>query len=153
MNVLKTLTAALMISGSGAALAADTVTDVRLNDVLKSDPQYQEAWNDVLEEQERMPEWLINLDGVAPPMEAMLEDDDKYLVGELCQASNCFNQRIYVAFSWDKEEAYALYVQVPDALPKGKAPSNYATEKWLGEPDEGMQKLLHEQLKKDPNWY
>ena len=58
-----------------------------------------------------------------------------------------------MAFSWDKEDAYALYVQLPDGLPADKAASQHASLRWLGEPDEATQKLLLEQLKSDPNWY
>ncbi|MFI8482181.1 inhibitor of vertebrate lysozyme family protein [Pseudomonas sp. NPDC078700] len=153
MNVLKTLTATLLLGGSAAALAADTDTEFHLNELLKSDPQYQETWQDLVEDQERLPEWIMNLDGVAPPMKALEEDGDKFLVGQICPEQNCATQRLYVAFSWDKDSAYALYVQLPEALPKDKAPSKYATQEWLGEPDEGIKEMLNEQLKKDPNWY
>jgi hypothetical protein len=44
-------------------------------------------------------------------------------------------------------------VQLPDGLPTDKAPSQHASLRWLGEPDEATQKLLLEQLKSDPNWY
>ncbi|BAN45819.1 hypothetical protein PCA10_00870 [Metapseudomonas resinovorans NBRC 106553] len=95
----------------------------------------------------------MNLSGTAPPMKAVDDEDDKFLVGELCQAGNCSNQRLYVAFSWNKDDAWALYVQVPDGLPSDKAPSRHASYRWLGEPDQSVRRMLDEQLKADPNWY
>lgn len=150
---LKALLAALLLGGSAAALAADTDGQFRLNELLASDPAYQHSWRELLENESRLPDWVSNLDGIASPMQGLDDDGDKYLVGQLCEVQNCFNQRLYVAFSWDKEEAYALYVQLPEGLPTGKAPSQYASLRWLGEPDEATQQLLQEQLKNDPNWY
>ncbi len=150
---IKTLLAALLLGGSAAALAANTDGQFRLNELLTSDPAYQKSWQQLVQEESRLPEWVINLNGVAPPMQALDDDGDKYLVGQLCEAHNCFNQRLYVAFSWDKDDAYALYVQLPDGLPTDRAPSQHATLRWLGEPDEATRQLLEEQLKSDPNWY
>ncbi|TIH10658.1 inhibitor of vertebrate lysozyme family protein [Pseudomonas leptonychotis] len=150
---IKTLLAALMLGGSAAALAADTDGQFRLNELLSSDPVYQQSWQELVEDESRLPEWVMNLSGLATPMLGLEDDGDKYLVGQLCEEQNCFNQRLYVAFSWDKEDAYALYVQLPDGLPTDKAPSQHASLRWLGDPDEATQKLLLEQLKSDPNWY
>ena len=58
-----------------------------------------------------------------------------------------------VAVSFDKKEAYAMLVEVPAGLPADKSPTRHADYRFLGKPDQGMQDLLMEQLKKDPNWY
>ena len=150
---IKTLLAALLLGGSAAALAADTDGQFRLNELLASDPAYQQSWQELVQEESRLPDWVMNLSGIASPMQGLDDEGDKYLVGQLCEAHNCFNQRLYVAFSWDKDDAYALYVQLPDGLPTDKAPSQHATLRWLGEPDKAIQQLLQEQLKSDPNWY
>lgn len=150
---IKTLLAALLLGGSAAALAADTDGQFRLNELFASDPAYQHSWQALVEEESRLPAWVMNLNGIASPMQGLDDNGDKYLVGQLCDARNCFNQRLYVAFSWDKDDAYALYVQLPDSLPQDKAPSQHATLRWLGEPDEAVRQLLQEQLKSDPNWY
>jgi len=153
MNRFKTLVAALMLGGSAAALAANTDGEFRLNELLGSNPDYREAWQELIHDEERLPEWVINLSGEATPMNTLEEDGDQYLVGQLCEASNCSHQRLYVAFSWDKDDAYALWVQLPEGLPKDKTPSEHADLRWLGEPDDGIKQLLQEQLKKDPSWY
>jgi hypothetical protein len=96
----------------------------------------------------------MNLSGDSQQMNAVEEDGDKYLVGPLCETqTTCRSQRLIVAFSFDKDEAYALWVQVPAGLPADKSPTRHADYRFLGKPDEGMQNLLMEQLKKDPNWY
>ncbi|MDX1298006.1 MAG: inhibitor of vertebrate lysozyme family protein [Pseudomonas sp.] len=151
MHPFKTLLAALMLGGSAAALAADT--QFHLNELLSSDVAYQQTWQALVGDESRLPEWVINLNGVASPMEGLEDDGERYLVGELCQVQNCFNQRLYAAFTWDKDAAYALYVQLPEGLPADRAPSEHASLRWLGEPDEAVQKLLLEQLQNDPNWY
>ncbi|MBM7062572.1 inhibitor of vertebrate lysozyme family protein [Pseudomonas sp. UL073] len=143
----------LALGVSLTAAAADHDTQFRVNELPASDPKYLRTWQQLVEDEERLPEWIINLSGTATPMQALEEDDEQYLVGELCEAHDCAHQRLYVAFSWDKAHAYALYVQLPANLPADKAPSRHASYRWLGEPDAGIKQLLDEQLKADPNWY
>ncbi|MDD0983095.1 inhibitor of vertebrate lysozyme family protein [Pseudomonas shahriarae] len=149
----KTLAAALLLGGSGLAMAAND-GQARAKDLLNTDPQYRETWQGVVKQEERLPEWVINLSGTAEQMNAVTEDGDGYLVGPLCEtADTCLNKRLIVAFSMDKDDAYAMLVEVPAGLPADKSPTRHADYRFLGKPDEGMQKLLMEQLKKDPNWY
>ncbi|MHA6491869.1 inhibitor of vertebrate lysozyme family protein [Pseudomonas borbori] len=153
MKYAITLAAVLLLGSGEAALAADTDAQMRLNELLSSHEEYRESWQALIEDESRLPDWILNLSGYAEPMQALEDDGDNYLVGTLCLPENCFNQRLYAAFTWDKAKAYALYVQVPDALPTDKAPSKHATFRWLGEPDAAQKRLLEEQLKRDPNWY
>ena len=153
-TLYRALATALLVGGSTTAMAASD-GQVRVNQLLASDPQYQKTWHAVVEKEERLPDWVLNLSGVSEQqMSAVLEDGDKYLVGPLCEAEQkCLNKRLIVAFSWDKDDAYGMVVEVPEGLPTDKTPTRHAEYRWLGEPDEGMQTLLKEQLKRDPNWY
>ncbi|WP_054893341.1 MULTISPECIES: inhibitor of vertebrate lysozyme family protein [unclassified Pseudomonas] len=148
------LVTALLVGGGSAAMAAND-GQVRANQLLGSDPEYRQTWQKTIKNEERLPEWVINLSGSsAQQMSAVTEDGDKYLVGPLCESdNNCTYKRLIVAFSWDKDEAYGMLVEVPEGLPSDKSPTRHADYRWLGKPDEGMQKLLQEQLKRDPNWY
>ena len=149
----KALAAALLLGGSGLALAANDGQS-RANELLSADPQYRETWQDVVKKEERLPEWVMNLSGTAEQMNAVEEDGDKYLVGPLCEAQDkCTYKRLIVAFSWDKDDAYGMLVEVPEGLPKDKSPTRHAQYRWLGKPDDGMKTMLQEQLKRDPNWY
>ncbi|ROM66049.1 hypothetical protein BK653_19500 [Pseudomonas brassicacearum] len=149
----KGLAAALLLGGSAMAMAAND-GQMRVNQLLEADPQYRETWQHLVKKEERLPEWVMNLSGDSEQMNAVEEDGDKYLVGPLCETqATCLNQRLIVAFSFDKDEAYAMLVQVPAGLPADKSPTRHADYRFLGKPDDGMQKLLMEQLKKDPNWY
>ena len=154
MSALKTLAAALLLGGSAMAMAAND-GQARVNELLSSDSQYRETWQGVVKKEERLPEWVMNLSGTSEQqMNAVEEDGDKYLVGPLCEnADKCLNHRLIVAVSFDKKDAYAMLVEVPAGLPADKSPTRHADYRFLGKPDEGMQKLLMEQLKKDPNWY
>ena len=154
MNVsLKTLAAALLLGGSAMAMAAND-GQTRVNELLNSDPQYRETWQGVVKKEERLPEWVMNLSGDAEQMNAVEEDGDKYLVGPLCESqATCLSKRLIVAVSFDKDDAYGMLVEVPAGLPADKSPTRHATYRSLGKPDEGMQTLLMEQLKKDPKWY
>ena len=108
----------------------------------------------MVKKEERLPEWVMNLTGDAEQMNAVQEDGDKYLVGPLCETQQtCLNKRLLVAFSFNKKDAYAMLVEVPAGLPADKSPTRHATYRFLGKPNQGMQDLLMEQLKKDPNWY
>ncbi|BBP68046.1 hypothetical protein PHLH6_00500 [Pseudomonas sp. Seg1] len=154
MIALKTLAAALLLGGSAMAMAAND-GQTRVNELLSSDPQYRETWEGVVKKEERLPEWVMNLSGTPDQqMNAVTEDGDKYLVGPLCEsADKCLNHRLIVAFSFDKKDAYAMLVDVPEGLPADKSPTRHATYRFLGKPDQGMQDLLMETLKKDPKWY
>ena len=154
MISLKTLAAALLLGGSAMAMAAND-GQMRVNELLSSDPQYRETWEGVVKKEERLPEWVMNLSGTPDQqMNAVTEDGDQYLDGPLCEsADKCLNHRLIVAFSFDKKDAYAMLVDVPEGLPADKSPTRHATYRFLGKPDQGMQDLLMETLKKDPNWY
>ena len=154
MNALKALATALLLGGSAMAMAAND-GQTRVNELLSSDPQYRETWEGVVKKEERLPEWVMNLSGTPDQqMNAVTEDGDKYLVGPLCESQDkCLNHRLIVAFSFDKKDAYAMLVDVPEGLPADKSPTRHATYRFLGKPDQGMQDLLMETLKKDPNWY
>ncbi len=154
MIALKTLAAALLLGGSAMAMAAND-GQARVNELLSSNSQYRETWQGVVKHEERLPEWVMNLSGTPDQqMNAVTEDGDKYLVGPLCEsADKCLNHRLIVAFSFDKKDAYAMLVDVPEGLPADKSPTRHATYRFLGKPDQGMQDLLMETLKKDPKWY
>lgn len=153
MQPFHVLAAALLLGGAMAAQAADRDAMFQPGELLKSDSEYREAWQDMIKDEKRLPEWLMNLSGTSAPMQAVDSEEGRFLVGQVCEAHNCFNQRVYVAFDWDKDDAYALYVQIPDGLPEDRAPSEHASLRWLGEPDEEVRKLLEEQLRSDPNWF
>lgn len=147
--LFKTLAATLLLGASALASAAND-GQARANELLGTDPQFRETWQGVVHKEERLPEWVMNLSGDAQQMNAIAEDGDQYLVGPLCEtAQSCQNQRLIVAFGFDKKHAYAMLVDVPAGLP----PTRHANYRFLGKPDEGMQALLKEQLRKDPNWY
>ncbi|MFK3773216.1 inhibitor of vertebrate lysozyme family protein [Pseudomonas sp. NPDC089406] len=148
------LAGALLLGAVTTAMAAND-GQVRANQLLGTDPEYRETWQDTIKGEERLPEWVINLTGSAPlQMSAVTEDGDKYLVGPLCESQgNCTHKRLIVAFSWNKDDAYGMLVEVPEGLPSDKSPTRHADYRWLGKPDDGMKALLQEQLKRDPNWY
>lgn len=149
----KPLAAALLLGGAATAMAAND-GQTRANELLNTDPQYRKTWQEVVEKEERLPEWVMNLSGDAEQMNAVTEDGEQYLVGPLCETRDtCRSQRLIVAFSFDKKDAYAMLVEVPAGLPADKSPTRHAEYRFLGKPDPGMQGLLKEQLKKDPNWY
>ncbi len=150
---LKAIVAALLLGGSSLAMAANDGQS-RANQLLGADAQYRQTWQSVVKKEERLPEWVMNLSGTAEQMNAVVEDGDQYLVGPLCEtADTCRSKRLIVAFSLDKKHAYAMLVEVPAGLPADKSPTRHADYRFIGKPDEGMQALLKEQLKKDPNWY
>jgi hypothetical protein len=53
----KAITAALLLGGSGLAMAANDGQS-RANELLSADPQYRETWQGVVKKEERLPEWL-----------------------------------------------------------------------------------------------
>ena len=149
---VKALAATLLMGSSAMTLAANDGQS-RASELL-NDPDYRDTWQKVVEKEERLPEWVMNLSGSAEQMNGVVEDGDQYLVGPLCETRQaCSSKRLIVAVSFDKKHAYAMLVEVPAGLPADKSPTRHADYRFLGQPDAGMQSLLKEQLKKDPNWY
>jgi hypothetical protein len=148
MNVLslKALWVAGLLAGSGLALAAND-GQVQANGLLSTDSEYRTTWTKVVKREERLPDWVINLSGTSAQQMTLKEQARaKYLVGPLCEsAQGCDHERLIVAFSWDKSEAYALLANVPQGLPADTSPKQ-TQYRWLGKPDEGVQQLLKEQL-------
>jgi hypothetical protein len=148
MNAIpfKALLIAGLMAGSGFALAAND-GQVQVNGLLSTDGEYRNTWTKVVKHEERLPEWVMNLSGTSPQQMTLKEQARaKYLVGPLCEsAQGCDHERLIVAFSWDKDEAYGLLANVPQRLPADTSPKQ-TQYRWLGEPDEGMQQLLKEQL-------
>ncbi|MBD1552970.1 inhibitor of vertebrate lysozyme family protein [Pseudomonas typographi] len=153
-TLLIPLLAGLLLGSSAVAMAGNDGQD-RASELVSSDKQYRSAWQQAVKHEQRLPDWVLNLSGDSDAMSAVpKKDGDNYLVGEVCETkAACRNNRVIVAFSWDKTHAYALWVQVPAGLPEDKDPASHAYYRWLGDPDEGMQALLKEQLRKDQNWY
>lgn len=155
IRLLRNAVAGVLMMGATAAALAANDGQLRVDQLLGSDAEYRESWQDAVKGEERLPDWVLNLTGSSPQqMSAVTEDGDKYLVGPLCEAADkCTYKRLIVAFSWDKDDAYGMLVEVPEGLPSDKSPTRHAQYRWLGEPDDGMKALLQEQLKQDPNWY
>ena len=55
----KAMVAALLMGGSAIALA-DNAGQSHANQLL-NDPEYRQAWQQVVKKEERLPEWVINL--------------------------------------------------------------------------------------------
>lgn len=151
---LQSFAAALLMGGSAMVMAAND-GQARVNELLSSSPEYRQTWTSVVKKEERLPDWVINLSGASEQqMMAVTEKGTPYIVGPLCEtADSCKSKRLIVAFSLDKDDAYAMLVEVPAGLPSDKSPTRHATYRFLGDPDDGMKKLLDEELRKDPNWY
>jgi len=157
MSILRNaLIALLFLAGAGAqalAMGPDRISRYRVDQLMASDEQYRQTWHSVVQNESQLPNWVMSLSGTSMPMHSVDEVSGKYLVGELCEAYDCTNHRLYVAFTWDKRKAYALYVKVPEGLPPDQAPSRHASLRWLGEPNEAVKSILDEELKSDPNWF
>ncbi|WP_213878157.1 inhibitor of vertebrate lysozyme family protein [Pseudomonas sp. dw_358] len=147
-SAFRALVVAGLFAGSGLALGAND-GQTQVNGLLSSDPMYLSTWKTLVHHEDRLPDWVINLSGTSTLQMTAVEDHgSKYLVGPLCETpQGCDHERLVVAFSWDKETAYALLANVPAKLPADTSPSK--TEyRWLGKPSPAMQQLLTEQLGK-----
>lgn len=141
--------AAWLALASSAVSAAESV-ELR---TLLANEDFRRSWQRLMQAEERLPEWVINLDGQSFPVRALEADGKRYLFGKLCEPERCSGERLLVLVDWDKDRAHALYVRLPAALPSDRAPSGHATLRWLGEPDEQLQQLLQEQLALEPDWF
>lgn len=136
------------------ALASQVVTaePVELPQLLANE-EFRSAWEKLVREEERLPDWVLNLDGQAFPMIALEAAGRRYLFGKLCQIDDCGQERLLVLIDRDWDRAHALYVRLPEALPEDRAPSRHAYLRWLGDPNAAQRRLLEEQLSLEPDWY
>src|SRR5260363_155491 len=65
----------------------------------------------------------------------------------MCKPHDCGNHRFYGVFSEDKKRAWGLLVTVKDTDNAILHPSQYATDRWLGKPDQPIKAHLMGQLK------
>ena len=117
MRSIRGTAAALLLGGVLAAQGADRDTAFHPAELLRGNAEYREAWRKLVEDEQRLPDWLVSLSGQSSPVQALEAGDERYLVGQVCAPDNCFNQRVYVAFEWEDDKAYALQVQLPERLP------------------------------------
>lgn len=105
MRLMRNLMNALLLgaAASSLAVAADRDGEYRLNELQSTDAGYREAWQNLVEDESRLPDWVMNLSGTATPMHAVDDQGDKYLVGGLCEKSDCKGQRLLVAFRLGQE--------------------------------------------------
>lgn len=88
MRLMRNLMNALLLgaAASSLAVAADRDGEYRLNELQSTDAGYREAWQNLVEDESRLPDWVMNLSGTATPMHAVDDQGDKYLVGGLCES-------------------------------------------------------------------
>lgn len=147
------LAAALLMGSSAAALAAND-GQVRANQLLGSTRNTGKPGRTRSKARSACPiGWSTSLAARSSKC-LLLRKMATSTWSALCEAQDkCTYKRLIVAFSWDKDDAYGMLVEVPEGLPKDKSPTRHAQYRWLGKPDDGMKTMLQEQLKRDPNWY
>lgn len=101
MRLMRNLMNALLLgaAASSLAVAADRDGEYRLNELQSTDAGYRKAWQNLVEDESRLPDWVMNLSGTATPMHAVDDQGDKYLVGGLARspiarASACWSPSI-----------------------------------------------------------
>ncbi len=115
---------------------------------------YKSAWASMFKGEFSIPAWLQNLDANATPVNEYTVDGKKYLIGSMCKATDCLNDRLIAAFSADHKKCWGLEITVPTGLGKDaiRHPKKYASLQFYGQPDNHMRKVLMGHLEKDPSW-
>jgi glycerol uptake facilitator-like aquaporin len=91
---IKSLIAALLLTLSAAALAADTNGQFRHHELFSSSPAYQHSWQALVQEARRAATSVIKLNASATPVHRLDYEADMHLVYPLCAAQQCFSQRL-----------------------------------------------------------
>lgn len=77
MTHLKPLAAELLLVSSAVAKAAEPGADLHLNQLHSSHVQSQQTWQRVVEHEDQLPRWVIDLNGTAPPMTVVENEGDR----------------------------------------------------------------------------
>ena len=120
MQSIHAIAAALLMGGALAAQAADRDTRFHPGELLTSNAEYRQAWQDLVKDEERLPEWLINLSGLSTPMQAVEADSDRYLVGQVCEALLLVVDhqvaRVVADVRCERQERFAVVVRLAHAV-------------------------------------
>jgi Inhibitor of vertebrate lysozyme (Ivy) len=123
---------ALLLALNGVpAFAAGAPKAPYLSDLMKQ-PAHRAAWYGMLAG-ETAPSWVEDyaktLDGPPTPSIAVEADDETYTLAFTCKANACSDNQLFVLFSPGGAKAWGLL------LTGGE-------KKWLGAPDERIQKAI-----------
>jgi Inhibitor of vertebrate lysozyme (Ivy) len=125
MRVLGAIVAALLITPAAA--------DEFLFDAMKK-PAYRKAWDTMMRGAKDLPPWLGQISHgdnyVTAPATSETVGGARYSFFNACEAHNCADSKIEVAFSADGSRAFGM-LAVDDKPPR-----------WFGAPDAAMQAAL-----------
>lgn len=119
---------------------------------LLSRPEYQQAWMQMLENEDDVPRWLRKAQGSVGTMENLVVNGESVQFSEFCGLSDCTGRHLFVAFHREKLLAAALLVTVADNVSAEHYPSKYATYRWFGNPSDEMREVMLSKLRATPNW-
>ncbi|AIJ09430.1 MULTISPECIES: inhibitor of vertebrate lysozyme family protein [Edwardsiella] len=150
---MKTIAGALaaLLLAYGAPVMADEAIPPSLSELM-AQPSYQQSWKQALQGEKDLPLWVRSGQGTSAPPQTLTWQGKAYQVGMVCQPHNCGNRQLFIAFSADRRQAWALRVTLPDSDAAMLQPAKYARFQWLGNPDASLKALLMQQVTSQPDW-
>ncbi|WP_392440152.1 inhibitor of vertebrate lysozyme family protein [Edwardsiella piscicida] len=150
---MKTIVGALaaLLLAYGAPGMADETIPPSLSELM-AQPSYQQSWKQALQGEKDLPSWVRSGQGTSAPPQTLTWQGKAYHVGMVCQPHNCGNRQLFIAFSADRRQAWALRVTLPDSDAAMLQPAKYARFQWLGNPDASLKALLMQQVTSQPDW-
>lgn len=101
---------------------------------LLEQPKYLKTWDTLISSQENVASWLATYsktqNGPTSPGVAIHSDGKDYQINFVCKTHDCGNNKFYVLFSADGNDAWGLLL------------NNQGEEKFFGDPDEKKMDLI-----------
>ena len=100
-----------------------------LFDLIKR-PVYNKAWLAMFRNEKDAPQWLVNVEGPATPVERVNSKGIAYQLSSVCKPHDCGDNIFHVIFSSDGRKAWGLLLV------------NENNERFFGSPDADLKALL-----------
>ncbi|ACR68365.1 hypothetical protein DBV23_02615 [Edwardsiella ictaluri] len=150
MKTIAGVLAALLLAYAAPGMADEAIPP-SLSELM-AQPSYQQSWKQALQGEKDLPSWVRSGQGTSTPPQTLTWQDKAYQVGMICQPHNCGNRQVFIAFSGDRRQAWALRVTLPDSDAAMLHPSKHVHFQWLGNPDASLKTLLMKQVTSQPGW-
>jgi hypothetical protein len=151
-------TSAVSITPAFSAIAASARTQVStpsdyIFDIVKKNPKLLSAWKWIVpksfsnvkafyKDGSSSP-WIVNLDGTAAPVDRILLNGKKFILGSMCWPHNCGGNHVVFLIAVDGSESYGLVSSETLKVP----------EQYFGRPNGELTKLMKTEMKDQLNEY
>ena len=104
LTIILPVLAIICVIATGAAFAFDTY----LIDIKSKSSKIIPKWQSIIPPPFSTNEWVKSLDGMSPPLDALVISYKKFHLGWVCWPQDCVRNRVVFLIAQDGSEAYGM---------------------------------------------